>query len=260
MRKSILSMFSRNRRMASSPSTASMTVYPVLSRTSLASFLIFSLSSANRIVSVPFLISNNEKCCFSSLDLSRIGKYILNVVPRFSLLWTVMKPLCSFTISETTESPSPVPCPFNFVVKKGSKILSFILSFIPIPVSEIERQAYPPGRQTPCVSVSPASRLSSFVSMVRVPPSGMASRAFAEMFMMIWLICDMSARMLRWSSVRFVINVISSMRNFLSSFLISVIILFKLHALGPVDWLLLKARRVWMRLAAWSEEARICST
>src|SRR3954447_18701667 len=49
-----------------------------------------------------------------------------------------MRPPCCFTtISWLIESPSPVPSPGGFVVKKGSNILDLMLPGIPVPLSRM---------------------------------------------------------------------------------------------------------------------------
>ena len=50
------------------------------------------------------------------------GMYRCTTVPRPNSLYTVAAPPCSTTVPYTAASPSPVPCPTGFVVKKGSKI------------------------------------------------------------------------------------------------------------------------------------------
>jgi hypothetical protein len=57
---------------------------------------------------------------------------------------TVMKPPLCLTIPYTAESPRPVPFPFSFVVKNGSKMRLIVCSFMPAPVSLIVIVAYVP--------------------------------------------------------------------------------------------------------------------
>jgi len=65
-----------------------------------------------------------------------IGIRILNVVPWLVVVLNFIPLLCFSKIVLTTERPKPVPLPSSLVVKKGSKILSFIEGSIPIPLSE----------------------------------------------------------------------------------------------------------------------------
>ena len=91
------------------------------------------------------------------------------------------------------DRPSPVPCPSGLVVKKGSKARAITSSLMPVPVSVTQRDTYCPGGN----SRSRAARVSSHllaVSMVSLPPSGMASRALMHKFSSALSSCDGSTR------------------------------------------------------------------
>ena len=70
-----------------------------------------------------------------SPDSSSAGKYTWNVVPRPSSLWTFTQPPWLRTMPCTVDNPSPVPLPWAFVVKNGSKIRSATSAGIPVPES-----------------------------------------------------------------------------------------------------------------------------
>ena len=72
------------------------------------------------------------------------------------------------------DNPKPVPIP-GLVVKNGSKILFFVSSFIPIPVSE-------KVNRTSCSCLS--------VLMVIIPPAGIASMALNMRLTKMSLISD----------------------------------------------------------------------
>ena len=67
-------------------------------------------------------------------------------------------------------NPNPVPSPIFFVVKKGSKILFFDSSVIPIPVSVTAISSHLP-------SFEEEGRGAGRVLIVSTPPLGMASSA-----------------------------------------------------------------------------------
>ena len=89
-----------------------------------------------------------------------------------------MWPLAWLSIPKTVARPSPVPAPLALVVKNGSKACSATSGGIPVPVSLTRSRDVAPlvGAGDP-----PATELASTVtfpvSMVTVPPPGMASRA-----------------------------------------------------------------------------------
>src|SRR5436309_201101 len=68
------------------------------------------------------------------------GKKMVNCVPLPGSLATSIDPPWLVTMPWTTESPSPVPSPTAFVVKKGSKIRFFVSASMPQPVSTIRRR------------------------------------------------------------------------------------------------------------------------
>ena len=65
----------------------------------------------------------------------------------------------------------PVPAPFGFVVKSGSKTRASVASSMPVPVSATSRRTYCPGRSAPEASAGRDALT------VRHPPSGIASHA-----------------------------------------------------------------------------------
>jgi len=92
----------------------------------------------------------------------------LKVVPFPNSLYTLISPLCSFTIPYSTASPRPVPLPCSFVVKYGSKIFWIVFSDIPIPLSDTDNLIYFPD----CNSLPDSSlffRAISFNSISIVP-------------------------------------------------------------------------------------------
>jgi hypothetical protein len=107
--------------------------------------------------------------------LSARGKYTSIDVPSTDrpVICTV-PPDCLATPS-TMLRPRPDPLPISLVVKKGSNAFARTSSLMPVPVSLTDTTAYSPagksaGRSTP-LSVA------LLVSIVNVPPRGMASRA-----------------------------------------------------------------------------------
>jgi len=78
------------------------------------------------------------------------------------------------------DRPNPVPRPISFVVKKGSNACSITSWLIPVPVS---RNAMRTQSQPAISSGSPALPAPILaVSISRVPPCGIASRALIAMF------------------------------------------------------------------------------
>ncbi len=76
------------------------------------------------------------------------------------------------------ESPSPVPLVLSLVVKNGSKMRSRVARSMPMPVSDTESITYWPGATPTCSAAHSSPRVTLAVSMVRLPPFGIASRAF----------------------------------------------------------------------------------
>ena len=62
------------------------------------------------------------------------GKYISNVVP-LGVLDTTTKPRLCLTMPYTVARPRPVPLPWLFVVKNGSKMCATTSGGMPMPVS-----------------------------------------------------------------------------------------------------------------------------
>ena len=85
--------------------------------------------------------------CSSVSFLSKTGMKMENVLPLPTSLSTSIFPECSFTIFSQIANPNPVPSPIFFVVKKGSKILFFDSSVIPIPVSVMEISIHLPSSE-----------------------------------------------------------------------------------------------------------------
>src|SRR5467141_1050876 len=105
----------------------------------------------------------------------------------------MLPPVC-FTMPYTVERPRPVPRPAGFVVKKGSKIRDFVFSSMPHPVSVTASITYSPGITETCCAAYASSSVALLVSIVTVPPSGIASRALIARFMMTCSIWFGSAR------------------------------------------------------------------
>ena len=70
---------------------------------------------------------------FVSFRNNIAGYFILNMLPLPTSLSTVMLPSLDAIMSLTIDKPRPIP--LVFVVKNGSKILSIVSFFIPLPVS-----------------------------------------------------------------------------------------------------------------------------
>lgn len=94
-----------------------------------------------------------------------MGKQTLTEVHDCPSESNLILPLCSLTMLNTMESPSPVPLPGSLVVKNGSKMLFMFLSEIPDPVS------------VKIMMLSLLSR-STMVSIVMLPSPFMACMAF----------------------------------------------------------------------------------
>src|SRR5580658_6522237 len=120
----------------------------------------------------------------------------------------MLPPLC-FTIPYTVDSPSPVPLPIGLVVKNGSKTWESVAASIPCPVSLTCSMTYRPG---PSSRSRPASSPTSTfdVSIVILPPCGMASRAFTARFISTCSTCPGSAFTGTSDGCRLAINSISS--------------------------------------------------
>ncbi|GBE34454.1 hypothetical protein BMS3Bbin06_00979 [bacterium BMS3Bbin06] len=168
-----------------------------------------------------------------------------------------MKPPCCFTIPYTVGSPSPVPLPTSFVVKKGSKTRDFTSSSIPSPVSEMERQVNLPFLfiQGWALRYS-SSKTESNVSIIISPPSGIASLAFVMRFIITCSTCPLSA-MTGIVSPRSVLNSIVSGISLLRIFSKSPTTDLRNKDLGSRICLRLKARSPWVNVAARSEALRI---
>ena len=91
-----------------------------------------------------------------------------------------MTPLCP-TIPRTADNPRPVPFPTSFVVKKGSKMRACVAESIPVPVSTVS-MTYGPAMTSGCLAAYAASKFTLAVSMLALPPLGMASRALTTRF------------------------------------------------------------------------------
>ena len=94
-------------------------------------------------------------------------------VPSPGLELTLIIPSWLLMMPYAVDRPSPVPLPMGLVVKKGSKHFSTVSRSIPAPVS---------------VTCTRACGGTLLASTRRRPPSGMASRALVQRFMITWLI------------------------------------------------------------------------
>ena len=65
--------------------------------------------------------------------LGLIGKAIVNVVPLFMVVFTLIVPPCASMIRLHMAKPKPIPC--AFVVTRGEKSFCKVASGIPKPVS-----------------------------------------------------------------------------------------------------------------------------
>ena len=79
----------------------------------------------------------------------------------------------------------PVPLPNSLVVKNGSNIWAFVFASMPQPVSVTASITCGPGSVEAAGRHTRSSSSTFEVSMVSLPPAGMASRAFTARFMMI---------------------------------------------------------------------------
>ncbi len=105
-----------------------------------------------------------------------------------------MYPRCCFTIPYTVESPSPVPRPGSFVVKKGSKRCDITSGAHPASrVVDGERARARPEAEPGCAVTNVWSSTSGAVSRIRLPPWGMASRALTARFTITCSSCPGSA-------------------------------------------------------------------
>ena len=96
-----------------------------------------------------------------------------------------------------------MPFPDSFVVKKGSNIFRWVSLSMPVPVSEIDSFTSSPLSEAIPLA-APCSVPTEEVSIINLPPSGMASRAFTQRFIITCCICEGSAFILGRSSLRFV--------------------------------------------------------
>jgi len=104
-----------------------------------------------------------------------IGSFIVKVVPLFGAVLNVIDPLWLFRMVFVIVSPRPVPFPSFLVVKKGSKMCSRIVGFIPDPVSVMVISMY-----FSCLC------LDLLVVMVISPWVSIASEALMHRFVMTW--------------------------------------------------------------------------
>ena len=119
-----------------------------------------------------------------------MGSNIVNFVPLLRVVRNVISLWCLSRMVLTIERPSPVPFPLSLVVKNGSKILSFIEGFIPVPVSVMVTLMYfvdsvfelSAGRVLGLGAVS--------LVIVMVPLLVMASDALMQRFIRTWWIWD----------------------------------------------------------------------
>ena len=143
---------------ASAPSSATSTTQPSLRR---ASAMLTRRSGSSSAISRrrPQMVMPSPPA-----EASKRGSQTRNAEPTPTRLVTSIRPPCAATMLSLTASPSPVPRPTPRVVKKGSKMRSRISGGMPRPVSRTSPNTWP--SETP-------------VCRVRVPPPGIACRAFS---------------------------------------------------------------------------------
>ena len=90
---------------------------------------------------------------------------VVIVVPFPSVLSIMIFPPCASTMRLQIGNPKPMP--LALVVKSGFHIFSMVSFFIPVPVS---------------VKVNAVFSFVCWLLMVKVPPFGIASKAFLMMF------------------------------------------------------------------------------
>src|SRR5580704_87661 len=179
---------------ASIPSFAAITSYPLALRNSQASSRTASSSSASSTVPTPRFICRNASFCSLTETASVVcGRNISKRVPWFTALSTQIYPPLCFTIPYTVERPSPVPFPSSLVVKNGSKILDFVCSSIPCPVSATTISTYFPAITGGCARAYFSSSTTFCVVTVNFPLLLIASRAFTAKLTNTCSICDGSA-------------------------------------------------------------------
>src|SRR5208282_2782727 len=83
-----------------------------------------------------FVVNHQNFLFCHNQPLFGMGNMMVATAPRIPFrLAMLMVARCSSMIFRDTDSPSPVPVPTGFVVKKGSKSLSSLSSGMPLPVS-----------------------------------------------------------------------------------------------------------------------------
>ena len=169
----------------------------------------------------------------------------------------MVPPLC-FTMPYTVDKPRPVPLPDSFVVKNGSKIRATVAGSIPPPVSRNDSLTCGPGCAGRCSAANLASRSTSRVSMARVPPVAMASRALTAKFRMICSICTVSASTWPMSAPRTDSSSMSSPIRRRSIGSMAEITTFRSRTSCRMICLRLKANNCLVSEAARSPAERIC--
>src|SRR5580692_7947480 len=102
-----------------------------------------------------------------SWTLLVLGRTILNSVNCPGSVSTSMVPPCCLTMmSWLIESPSPVPSPAGFVVKKGLNIFSFTSAGIPVPLSRMRISILSPRFFVAALSVGLKSSPASIARLV----------------------------------------------------------------------------------------------
>ena len=101
-----------------------------------------------------------------------------------------MNPQWDFTIERAVESPSPLPRPTPFVVKKGSKIWPLRMSGIPHPESEMSIRMKAPGTASGWGRGAEGDTRAGVAEIASRPPEGMASLAFTQRFRSILVQLD----------------------------------------------------------------------
>ena len=80
------------------------------------------------------------------------------------------------------DSPNPVPLPGPLVVKNGSVALAKVAASMPDPVSAMVMCTYSPGASMGALEEARPAMVSARAEILKVPPAGMASRAFKATF------------------------------------------------------------------------------
>jgi len=151
----------------------------------------------------------------------------------------------------TIARPRPVPLPVSLVVKNGSKTFDRVASSMPIPMSVTASITYAPLRMSgwQCTWVSSSSTLA--VSIVSLPPCGIASRAFTARLSTICVICVGSASTRPNPADALTTSAMSSPIRRRSIGSIPAIVVLRSRILGASTCFLLNASSCRVRSPAW---------